>query len=94
MRIDENLRRGAAVPARVVRVAGGLLVFAVCAAASAAQDTPPPIEVHKSAGPIRVDGDLSDPGWKDAAVIEKAVVKPSTTPGVFDPGRVSITWRA
>jgi hypothetical protein len=28
------------------------------------------------------------------AVIEKVVVRSSTTPGVFDPGRVSITWRA
>jgi len=70
MPIDENLRRGAAVPGSVVRVAGGLLVFAVCAAASAAQDAPAPIEVHRISGPIQADGDLSDPGWKDAAVID------------------------
>ena len=53
-----------------MRFAAGFVVVLVCAAASAAQDTPPPIEVHRATGPIHVDGDLSDPGWKDAAVIE------------------------
>jgi hypothetical protein len=27
------------------------------------------IRMHRAAGPIKVDGDLSDPGWKDAAKI-------------------------
>ena len=34
--------------------------------------TPPPLTVaiHRASGPISVDGDLSDPGWKDAARID------------------------
>jgi hypothetical protein len=54
-----------------VRFAAGPIVLLVCAAASAAQDSLPPVEVHRATGPIRIDGDLSDPGWKDAAVIDR-----------------------
>ena len=31
----------------------------------------PPIPVHRTAGAISIDGDLSDPGWKDAAKIDR-----------------------
>src|SRR5512132_133452 len=31
----------------------------------------PPITVHRISGPITVDGDLSDPGWRDAATIDQ-----------------------
>ena len=31
----------------------------------------PPIEVHRASGPITIDGDLSDPGWKDATRIDQ-----------------------
>src|SRR5262245_10743626 len=27
----------------------------------------PTLEVHRASGPIRIDGDLDDPGWADAA---------------------------
>jgi len=27
----------------------------------------PPLTIHRAEGPIRIDGDLSDPGWKNAA---------------------------
>jgi hypothetical protein len=54
-----------------VRFAAGLVVLLVCAAVSAAQDTLPPIPVHRISGPITVDGDLSDPGWRDAATIDQ-----------------------
>jgi hypothetical protein len=55
-----------------VKLAGGLIgLLVVSAAVAAPQDTLPPIEVHRTAGEIQVDGDLSDPGWKDAAVIDQ-----------------------
>lgn len=31
---------------------------------------PPPIQIHRAEGAIRIDGDLSDPGWKNAAKID------------------------
>lgn len=39
-----------------------------------AEKTPanlPPIVVHRISAPITIDGDLSDPGWRDAAAIEQ-----------------------
>ena len=40
-----------------------LLLFPI--AARAADPKPgPPIAIHRVAGPIKLDGDLSDPGWK------------------------------
>jgi len=51
------------------------------AAAAAAQTPPadkPPIEIHRAAGPITIDGDLSDPGWQGATRIENFV---ETRPG-------------
>jgi hypothetical protein len=32
--------------------------------------TPPPLAVARASGPITIDGDLSDPGWQGAAVID------------------------
>src|SRR6266536_2022155 len=84
-RIDQNLRGRGNVRQEVVRFAAGLVVLLVCAAASPAQDTPPPIDVHRATGPIHVDGDLSDPGWKDAAVIDTFW---ETQPGDNVPPRV------
>ena len=46
---------------------------ALAAAAASGQTRPadePPIEIHRAAGPITIDGDLSDPGWQGAARIE------------------------
>ena len=40
------------------------------AQAPAATEFAPPIPMAKIASPIRIDGDLSDAGWKDAAKVE------------------------
>ena len=45
-------------------------LLAVSAAAAAPPDLPP-VAVRQTTGSIQVDGDLSDPGWKDAAVIDQ-----------------------
>ena len=51
-----------------------LLVLAglgvVAAAAADEPAVPPPIPLPRASGPIVVDGDLTDPGWKGAAVID------------------------
>jgi hypothetical protein len=39
---------------------------------------PAPITVHRAEGPITVDGDLGDPGWKNAATIDQFY---ETSPG-------------
>jgi hypothetical protein len=63
-----------------------LAALTVIAASSArAQDSPPPIALPKTHGEITVDGDLSDPGWKDAAVIDtfyETVPADNTPPNV------------
>jgi hypothetical protein len=49
-----------------------LLAAALLAAAAAgADESDPPIAIHRAAGPITIDGDLSDPGWKDAARVDE-----------------------
>jgi Domain of unknown function (DUF5916) len=45
------------------------LIATVCALPLAADG--PPIEIHRTNAPITIDGDLSDPGWKDATRIEQ-----------------------
>jgi len=53
-------------------IVGALLLAAVAAAA----DTPlpaPPLQIHRAEGAIRIDGDLSDPGWKNAAKFDNWV---------------------
>ena len=53
---------------RIVLAAGGL--FAVSAAARADSYTPiyrPEISISRAGGPIKVDGDLGDAGWRGAA---------------------------
>ena len=42
----------------------------LAAAEEPAPPVPPPLLLHRAPGPIVVDGDLSDPGWKAAAVID------------------------
>jgi hypothetical protein len=55
-----------------VKIAAGLIgLLVVSEALAAPPDTLPPIVVHRAAGPIQVDGDLSDPGWQGAAVIDQ-----------------------
>jgi len=72
-----------------VRFAAGLIVLIVllvCSAALSAQSDLPPIVVHRTTGPIRIDGDLSDPGWKGAAVIDRFW---ETQPGDNTPPKVA-----
>jgi len=47
-----------------------LLVFALAAQAAAQTSQPAPLAVPRASVPITIDGDLSDAGWKDAAVVE------------------------
>ena len=54
-----------------MRFAAALTGLLAASAIAAAPPDLPPIAVHRTADPIRVDGDLSDPGWKDAAVIDQ-----------------------
>jgi hypothetical protein len=63
-----------------------LIGLLAVSAATAAQPDLRPIAVHRTGGPIRVDGDLSDPGWKDAAVIDTFW---ETQPGDNGPPKVA-----
>jgi hypothetical protein len=63
------------------------LCLAVPAAAHEAvtPGVPPPIPLPRATGPIRMDGDLSDPAWKSAAVIDtffETVFGDNRAPGV------------
>src|SRR5438874_8242661 len=65
------------------RLAFAIVVTAVAAAALAqapapAPPPPPPINIHRAEGAITVDGSLDDPGWKNAAVIDRFY---ETSPG-------------
>jgi hypothetical protein len=66
------------------RIALAIVVTAVAAAAypqapaPAAPPPPPPINIHRAEGAIAVDGNLDDPGWKNAAVIDRFY---ETSPG-------------
>src|SRR6478672_7840180 len=66
------------------RIALAILVTAFAAAAypqapaPATPSHPPPIHIHRAEGAITVDGNLDDPGWKNAAVIDRFY---ETSPG-------------
>ena len=65
-----------------------LAVLITAAASAVLADTPPPpppITIHRAAGAIRIDGDLSDPGWKGAATIDTFY---ETSPGDNIPAKV------
>ena len=47
------------------------LLFALLTAAARAQTPEPPIVMHRAQGPITIDGDLTDPGWKGATRVEE-----------------------
>jgi len=49
---------------------------------------PPPLAVPRATGPVTVDGDLGDPAWKSAAVIETFW---ETSPGNNVPPKVKTT---
>jgi hypothetical protein len=67
------------------------VVVALLAAATAASAEPAPsLLVHRAAGEIRLDGDLSDPGWQGAAVIDQFW---ETQPGENVPPKVAtVAW--
>src|SRR5436305_3118935 len=64
------------------------LVVCLVAAAAAFAETPPPappIQIHRAKGAIRIDGDLSDPGWNRAATVSAFV---EGQPGDNTPAKV------
>ncbi|HEV2721688.1 MAG TPA: DUF5916 domain-containing protein, partial [Thermoanaerobaculia bacterium] len=67
----------------MLRIAFAILATAVAATVfgqqpPAAPPPPPPIHIHRAEGAITVDGNLDDPGWKNAAVIDRFY---ETSPG-------------
>jgi len=72
--------------------AGWLAALAVAAIAEDTPSTPPPIALPRVSSPIVVDGDLSDPAWRDAAVIDtffETVFGDNRPPGVKTVARVA-----
>jgi len=69
-----------------MKFAAAVIGLLAVSAANAAPPDLPPIAVRRTAGPIRVDGDLSDPGWKGAAVIDTFW---ETQPGDNEPPKVA-----
>lgn len=56
---------------RVARVALAVAMpLALAAPALARLENGPAIAIHRTSGAIEIDGDLSDPGWRDAARVE------------------------
>ena len=64
-----------------------ILMVALCAVVALGETPPPPapLVLHRAAGPITVDGDLSDPGWQGAATIDHFY---ETSPGDNIPAKV------
>src|ERR1700747_330631 len=58
------------VPEVHVRV-GLLCVLALLAAASVVAQEPEHFQIRRATGPITIDGELNDPGWKDAVRIDR-----------------------
>lgn len=71
---------------RAVRRLTALFPAVLLAVSAAAQ--PAVLSIHRAAGPISVDGDLSDPGWKGAAEISEFY---ETNPGDNVPPNVATT---
>jgi hypothetical protein len=55
----------------MLKTIGIALLFLATAAIADAPPPPSPLTLHRAEGVIRIDGDLSDPGWKNAATIDK-----------------------
>src|SRR5438876_9577794 len=62
-----------------------VLIFVATTAVAQAPPAPPPITIHRAEGAIRIDGDLSDAGWKNAATIDRFY---ETQPGNNVPAKV------
>ena len=63
-----------------------VIVLGVTAAASGAEPEAAPIAIHRAAGPIAIDGDLSDEGWKGALRVDTWY---EVNPGDNTPPKVS-----
>ena len=68
-----------------MRITNVVLAMSVAVTAAATPPPPPPITVKAAAGPITLDGDLSDPGWQGAATIDTFY---ETSPGDNTPPKV------
>lgn len=69
-----------------------LLGWAPAAVWGADPQPGPPLSIHRAAGPITVDGDLSDPGWQGA---EKITTWFETNPGDnIEPSVHNVAWLA
>ena len=53
-----------------------IIALGVTAAASGAEPEAEPIAIHRTAGPIAIDGDLSDEGWKGALRVDTGYGRP------------------
>ena len=67
-----------------------LLIAATSASAQVPSPAPaaPPFNVHRAEGAIKIDGDLSDAGWKNAATWDQFV---EGQPGNNTPAKVKTT---
>jgi hypothetical protein len=61
-----------AMPGRLpaFKLMNGFWLVGLSAGASPAEPDRPAIAIRRAEGPITVDGDLSDPGWRGATKIE------------------------
>lgn len=65
-----------------------LALLVVALAVPVLAQSPPKIQIHRAAGPITLDGELNDPGWKGAAQITTFY---EVTPGNNTPPKVATT---
>jgi hypothetical protein len=69
----------------MMKKALAIALFTSSAAFAEAPPPPPPLQIHRVEGAIRIDGDLSDPGWQTAAKIDQFY---ETSPGDNIPAKV------
>jgi hypothetical protein len=65
-----------------------LCLVATFSAPLAAQTAPSQIQIRRAAGPITIDGNLDDPGWKGAATVDRFY---EISPGDNTPPKVKTT---
>src|SRR5437867_1692069 len=73
---------------RMLKPAAVVVVVSLCLTLSVNAETPPPtppLALHRAVGAITIDGDLSDPGWRGAATIDRFY---ETSPGDNIPAKV------
>jgi hypothetical protein len=72
----------------LVAIAGAVLAFSSALHAADVASPVPPIPLHRTSGPITVDGKLGDAGWQNAATIDRFY---ETSPGDNIPPKVKTT---